>query len=322
MSELKNYKTVLIIGIAGALAQITARLMLKEFPWLKIIGIDSRTINNIEANENLELISFKYTRGNFENLFRDKYFDLVIHLGRISHTSSNPNKIIAERLDLNLMGSQRILDLSLHFNVKKIIVLSTFHVYGAINDNPVFLKEDAVLRASIKYPELRDVVEMDQICTNWMWKNQNTISTIVLRPCNIIGAQVKNAMSKYLTYEYAPIPFDYNPIFQFIHEFDMANIIIQCADKVPTGIYNVAPDDFISIRDAFKHLNVKGVPVSMLLLGIVAGIVKKSGRSLPDYLIDYLKYSCLIDNSELKKYLGDNFYRFSVRESLDQLKLV
>ena len=51
---------------------------------------------------------------------------------------------------------------------------------GHFTINPVFITEDYPLKASIKYPELRDVVEMDQIATNWMWKNQNDIETIVL----------------------------------------------------------------------------------------------------------------------------------------------
>lgn len=58
----------------------------------------------------------------------------------------------------------------------------------------MFLKEDAPLRASFKYAELRDVVEMDQMCTNWMWKNQNNIETIVLRPSNIIGLRLKTQL--------------------------------------------------------------------------------------------------------------------------------
>lgn len=79
------------------------------------------------------------------------------------------------------MGTNRILDLCERSGVAKVIILSTFHVYGALSDNSIFLGEDAPLRASIRHPELRDVIEMDQICTNWMWKNQKSISTVVLK---------------------------------------------------------------------------------------------------------------------------------------------
>lgn len=38
---------ILIIGIAGGLAQMTARLILTENPEWEIIGIDSRNISNV-----------------------------------------------------------------------------------------------------------------------------------------------------------------------------------------------------------------------------------------------------------------------------------
>src|SRR5690606_1734067 len=178
-------RKILIIGIAGGLAQMTARLILEAHPSWEIIGIDSRSVSGIPPLKGLTALQIKYSRGNFENLFRTHSFDTVYHLGRISH-SSNEQNVLAKRIDLSVMGTNRILELCERSEIQKVIILSTFHVYGAMPDNSIFLKEDAPLRASIRHPELRDVIEMDQMCTSWMWKNQNSVSTVVLRPCNII----------------------------------------------------------------------------------------------------------------------------------------
>jgi len=313
-------KKILIIGIAGGLAQICARLILTEHPNWEIIGIDSRDVVNVPPLKGLTSMNIKYSRGNFENLFRTHQFDVVYHLGRISH-SSNTQNILAKRIDLSVMGTNRILDLCERSHVKKVIILSTFHVYGALPDNSIFLTEDAPLRASIKHPELRDVVEMDQICTNWMWKNQNAISTIVLRPCNIIGTQIQNYMTRFLAGPLALSPMDFNPYFQFIHEFDMANILYKCLEMIPTGTYNVSGDDFISLRDALKVVDTKGIPFPMMLAEGLNSALKKLNIDVPDYLIDYLKFSCLISNHQLKKHLGENFNRFNIKESLELIKL-
>jgi UDP-glucose 4-epimerase len=219
------------------------------------------------------------------------------------------------------MGTNRILELCERSDVKRVIILSTFHVYGAMPDNSIFLHEDAPLRASMRHPELRDVVEMDQICTNWMWKNQNSISTIVLRPCNIIGTQIQNAMTKFLSGPVALSPADYNPFFQFIHEFDMAHILYKVLTDVPTGTYNVAGDEFIALREALHVVGTKGIPFPMVLAGGLNSALKKLKIDVPDYLLDYLKFSCLISNQELKKHLGPNFLRFSIKESLEMIKL-
>lgn len=313
-------KKILIIGIAGGLAQMTARLILTEHPDWEIIGVDSRSVETVPQLKGLTSINMKYSRGHFENLFRTNHFDVVYHLGRISH-SSNEQNVLAKRIDLSVMGTNRILELCERNHVKKVIILSTFHVYGALPDNSIFLKEDAPLKASIRHPELRDVIEMDQMCTSWMWKNQNSISTVVLRPCNIIGTQIQNSMTRFLSGPVSLKPVDYNPFFQFIHEFDMANILYRALDELPTGTYNVAGSEFISLRDALKIVGTKGVPFPMILAGGLNQILKKLNINVPDYLLDYLKFSCLISNTELKKHLGPDFLRFSIKEALELIKL-
>lgn len=312
-------KQILIIGIVGGLAQITARIILQHHPEWEVMGVDSRETSSIRPIKGLKLKTIRYSRGSFEKLFRENNFDTVFHLARFSHSSLGQENL-TKRLELSVMGTNRILEMGLRFNVQKVIVLSTFHVYGALADNSIFLPEDSPLRASLQYPELLDVVEMDQIATNYMWKYQREMSVVVLRPCNIIGDQIRNTMSRYLTNHLALRPIDYNPIFQFIHEFDMASVLARSVLELPTGIYNVATDDFISLRDALDIVGVKGIPFSMALAGHLNAGLKALRLNIPEYLIDYLKYSCLINNSAIKKELGENFSRFSIQESLKLLK--
>lgn len=319
MTESTEKKQILIIGIAGGLAQITARLILQNHPTWEVVGIDSRDTSRVQRVKGLSIFTLRFSRGSFEKLFRENEFEVVYHLARFSHSALGQENL-TKRLELSVMGTNRILEMSLRFNVKKLIVLSTFHVYGALPDNSIFLKEDSPLKASLQYPEMLDVVEMDQISTNYMWKYQNEMSVVALRPCNIIGNQIKNTMSRYLTNHFALKPIDYNPIFQFIHEFDMASVLVRAIEELPTGIYNVATDEFIAFREALEISGARGVPFSMAFAGQVNHAIKKFGIRIPDYLIDYLKFSCLIDNSALKEHLGENFYRFSIEESLKLLK--
>lgn len=310
-------KSVLIIGIQGALAKITAELLIKRHPQIKIHGVDSRTIDEVPNRMQLSVQQLKYTRTNFEKLFREHNFDTVLHLGRLGHSPvlGNTNK----RIDINLVGTNTILELAQKFHSKKVVILSTHHVYGAHGDNSMFLKEDAPLRGSFKYAELRDVVEMDQMCTNWMWKNQNHIETVVLRPCNIIGPQIKNSITQYLKTSYAPLPIDYNPMFQFVHEFDMASIVVASAETLKTGIYNVAGDDVVSLHEASAIVGMRKIKVPIIAVEQLAKIMTPIWK-FPHYLIDYLKFPATLDNSELKKNLGDNIFRFSAKEALELLK--
>ena len=313
-----SIKNILIIGIQGALAKITAELLIKTHPDIHILGVDSRDIENFSNHPQITFQQMKYNRTNFEKLFREHHFDSVLHLGRLGHSPAMGN--IHKRIDINLVGTNTILELAQKFSTKKVVILSTHHVYGALADNPMFLKEDAPLRASFKHAELRDVVEMDQMCTNWMWKNQNQIETVVLRPANIIGPQIKNSITQYLKTPYAPIPIDYNPMFQFIHEFDMATIIVKAFDSLKTGIYNVCSDDIVSLHEAAEIINVKKIKVPIIAVEQLARVLTPVWK-FPLYLIDYIKYPSTLDNSELKKNIGPDVFRFTAKEALELLKL-
>jgi UDP-glucose 4-epimerase len=317
----EEIKSILIIGMAGGLAKITAGLLNRRYPNARITGVDNRPMERSLNARKIDYFQIKYTRNNFERLFRNNAFDAVIHLGRISHANANPRASLAQRLDQNVLGTNRILDLSLKFGVKKMIIFSTWHVYGAFADNPHFINEDTLLRASIKYPELRDVVEMDQLATSWMWKYQHQMETIILRPCSIIGPQINNTMTKYFKAAYMPVPVDYNPMMQIIHEYDMANVMVMAIERVPTGIYNVTTDECISINAAKRHMQVPTIPVPVFVLEQMASLINRTWWSVPNYLIDYLKYPCLLSNHELKKFLPENPFRFSIRETLDVLRL-
>jgi UDP-glucose 4-epimerase len=313
-------KKVLLIGAAGGLAKILIDLLLREENDFDILAVDNRNIHDKFNDPRIQYKRIRYTRSNFERVFRLDQFDYVIHLGRVSHVG-NSKSLLAARLDQNLIGTKNIMDLSLKHKVQKIIVLSTHHVYGALADNPVFINEEAPLRASIKFPELRDVVEMDQICTNWMWKNKDEIETIILRPSNIIGPQIRNTISQYLTTPYAPMPIDFNPMFQFIHEFDMAHILCECLKHVKTGVYNVAHKETISLKRAKAIVESPITPIPSFVLEALTKVVSSTVWEFPSYLIEYLKYASIIDGSDLLEQLPEHPFRFSVEESLELLKI-
>lgn len=318
----EDIKQILIIGMAGGLAKLTADVLNRTYPDAEIVGVDPRKIEHAVTSSNIRCERMSYTRGNFEKLFRNNQFDVVYHLGRVTHANANPRANLVQRLDLNIIGTKRVLDLCLSFGIKKVVVLSTYHVYGAYPDNPVFLKEDAPLRATIKFPELHDVVEMDQIATNWMWKNQRKVETLVFRPCSIIGPQIKNAMTSYLLSSYSPLPIDFNPMVQYIHVYDMAHLLATCLEGLPTGVYNVAPEEVISLRDAKELINTRSIPIPIMALELAAKIIKKTFFSIPDYLIEYLKYPCLLDSSELRCAVKAPMHcRYTTSEALEMLQL-
>jgi len=313
-----NIKTILIIGISGGLAQSTCEKLIKNDPQIKIVGIDNRLTNTIFPKQ-IEVRKMRYSRSQFEKLFREIKFDCVVHLARISHSENISHNNYMNRLNFNLIGTKTILNLCLKFKVKKFVFLSTFHVYGALSDNPVYLTEESSLRASLNYPELRDVVEMDQIVSSWMWQHQNEIQTIVLRPCNIVGPTINNTISEYFKTNFAPIPIDFNPTFQFIHQEDMARVIMNSINHFSLGIFNCAPDDTITLNEVSSLNNKFKTRVPISIIKQIAKLLNSPIWSFPLYLIDYVTFSCIIDSKLLRSKLPENSLLYTSREAIKSI---
>lgn len=314
-NELVVTRSILILGISGGLAQLLAKKLLNQYPQAHILGVDARRVDDVFEHPRLQVRKFKYTRAQFEQLFLSDTFDTVFHLARMGHGRIADS--LEKRLRINVLGTGHILNLCKKAKVKNLVIMSTFHVYGAVADNPAFLDEESPLRASIEYPELRDVVDMDQICQTWMWENQKTTRTVILRPTNIIGPSINNSITQFFSSPIALKPIDYNPTFQFIHEKDMAAVLVKSLE-FPIGVYNVVKDDdYLPLRDVFKIHRPFSIPFPLSLTKLLKGRLSPA----PEYLLNYLKFSCLVSGKKLAKELPENFFQFSSEEAVEQLAL-
>lgn len=310
---------ILIIGIQSSLAKNVVAKLLKRPEAFYIFGIDSRNITDLQKTDYCQFEKIRYSQTQIERIFRENKFDYILHLGRMGSTKMKIN--MRSKLNVNINTTHIVLEMAEKYNIKNIRILSTFHVYGALPENAIYLNEDSPLKASFNFSELRDVVEMDQICTNWMWKNQQKTNTIIFRPTHITGPQTKNSISNYLRTPLAPYPMDYNPLLQFIHEEDMAEIIAESIySDLTLGVYNVAPDELISLHQLIDKIHIRKTPFSFFILS-KAGKFFRHFLGFPHYLIDYLKYSLIIDNSRFKKAFPNiSFKNSSIEKILKDFK--
>ena len=311
-TEIKN---ILVFGAAGGLANQVIKNIRIRYSNTIIYAVDSRKIKTLTEDKFIKPITMNYSLSNIESLFRNHQFDIVYHLARSSLIPNNESKHISSRLNNTIKGIKKVLELSLEFSVKKIIILSSFHVYGALSDNPVYIKEDANLRATVDHPDLNELVDIDQIASNWLWKNKSIMETILLRPCNIVGPYIKNAITLYLKSKITPQILDYNPMLQFIHSTDMAKVLLKTIE-IPTGIYNIAPESVISIKEAKNLVSKPYFSFPLSIITPLSHIISSQIAHTSSYLIDNLKYPCLINTDSINLHLGNNFFKFNSKEAL------
>ena len=277
---------ILITGAAGALAQQVIEQLRDT---CDLVAVDFR--EQVYLGDDIPSYCIDFNKRVFEDLFRRYQFDGVIHMGRIM--SSQLTRM--RRYNANVLGTQKLLDLSHKYGIKRVVVLSTFHVYGAVAYNPALIDEAAPLKSAGLSADLIDSVELENLANIYLWRYPE-LNITILRPCNIVGPGVRNTISTLLANERAPVLAGFSPMMQFIHIDDMADAIVLAYKKPTRGVYNVAPQDWVAYQHALKLCGCKRIQVPSIppmIPKMILGTLKL--KSFPSYLMAFFKYPVVID---------------------------
>jgi len=277
---------ILITGAAGALAQQVIEQLRDT---CDLVAVDFR--EQVYLGDDIPSYCIDFNKRVFEDLFRRYQFDGVIHMGRIM--SSQLTRM--RRYNGNVLGTQKLLDLSHKYGIKRVVVLSTFHVYGAVAYNPALIDEAAPLKSAGLSADLIDSVELENLANIYLWRYPE-LNITILRPCNIVGPGVRNTISTLLASERAPVLAGFSPMMQFIHIDDMADAIVLAYKKPTRGVYNVAPQDWVAYQHALKLCGCKRIQVPSIppmIPKMILGTLKL--KSFPSYLMAFFKYPVVID---------------------------
>ena len=282
---------ILITGISGGLAQHAARLLLDEGH--EVVGVDYRPTPPLEGTlGRVQVHRANYNKTAIEDIFRHNAFERVLHLGRVG----NLKESLGKRFDLNVVGSQKIMNLCRQHGVKRMVVLSTFHIYGADPANHTPISEDDPLRAGTQFPQIADAIQLDSMACRWVFESTDT-QVVVLRPTNVIGPTIHNAMSSFLRADAVPHLLGFNPMTQFLHESDLARAIVIARSSPERGIFNVASASALPWRTALRVVHAHTFPLPAPL---VALFLRAVPDQVPGYLINFFKYPCVITDERFR----------------------
>ena len=301
--------TILVTGIAGGLSQRVAKDLRERGH--EVVGVDYRAVSAGAAVEGgplsgMPIYQANYNKTRIEDVFRRHKLDGVFHLGRVGNLKESAGK----RFDLNVVGSQKIMNLCLEKKVASVLVLSTFHIYGAHPANHTPIYEDEPLRAGLDFPQIADAIQLDNMASTWVWKHAD-VNVAVLRPTNVIGPTIRNTMSNLLRQPRVPYLFGFNPMSQFVHEDDLSRAIIDVYERKVRGVFNVAGPGVMPYRTALELVGAKGFPLPYSL----ASAYLRAFPSIPHYLLNFLRYPCVIADTALREASGWE-PRVSMQETL------
>lgn len=285
----------MVTGIAGGLAQLVAKRLHEE--GYEVIGVDYR--HQSELPFPCQLYQANYNKTRIEDIIRRHLPTHVLHLGRVGNLKERMGK----RFDLNVIGSRKVMDLAARYGAHRVLVLSTFHIYGAHPHNHIPIHEDEPLRAGAAFPQIADAIQFDTQAVLWVYRHDECRGA-VLRPCNVVGPDIENAISTYLRSDPVPCILGFDPMVQFVHQDDVVEALLRLAATDDVGVFNLAGAGSVPLRAALDVTRARQIPVPSTIATGYLRLAGLLGRALPPYLINFLKYPCVISDEQLRETLG------------------
>ena len=294
MSRRRRRERVIITGINGNLGRRLARRLHRS---CSVIGIDRRPARDLPKD--VEFHQLDLRRRKTENIFRTARADAVVHL----HIMHDPRATQEEAHGLNISATTKVLEFCAHYNIPKVVLLSSADVYGPVLHNNQFLDEQSPLLGASDFGDIRSLIELDMLASTFFWRYPS-IETVILRPVHILGG-VSNAASNYLRMKRPWTLMGFDPMVQVIHVEDVVAALALALKPGVKGIYNIVGPGEVPLSAIMKELGRRTLSIPVPLAKAALKLFWRFKlASFPAPELDHIRYICMVDGSRAKAELG------------------
>lgn len=226
---------------------------------------------------------------------RKEKVETIVHLASLGRAGSEAS------FERDVLGTMTLLSAAAEAGVRRIVLSSSYTVYGPHYNNPNHIPETRRIRLAGRGAGSRDAAEIERHVHDFA-RHFSEHQLAILRFAPIVGPTVDSPMMKYLSEETCPVLMGFDPLLQLLHEEDAADAVAAAAGSGVSGPVNVAPDGVVPLLKALRFLKKEILTVPYLPMQASEQFLAALKR-LP-FDAGYLRYSCSLDNSKLVAELG------------------
>jgi UDP-glucose 4-epimerase len=298
-----NSRSVLITGAAGYLgSQLLAALASSQAAFGRIVAVDVRDIAADRRLPGVEYCQADVRSAALAELFKSRAPEVVVHLASIVTPGKHTNREFEYSVDV--LGTENVLKACLAAGVGKIIVTSSGAAYGYYPDNPVWIAEDWPVRGNEAFAYAHHKRLVEKMLALWRTEHSE-LKQVVLRIGTILGEAAHNQITDLFEKpRLIAIRGSASP-FVFIWDQDVVGSILHAISTDKIGIYNVAGDGTVTIREIASRLGKSCVVLPAWLIKAALAVLK--ALRLTQYgpeQVDFLRYRPVLDNRRLKEEFG------------------
>jgi UDP-glucose 4-epimerase len=284
---------ILIPGISTKIGRMVAEQLLAAGH--EIIGIDRRPWPGAPAAVEMHEIDLRKRAA--EDVFRKRRPEAVIHMATVTHLLSKSE----DRYRINLGGTRAVFEYCRAYGVAQCIFVGRHTYYGAAPDAPLYHTEDEPPMAIHAFPELADLVAADLYATTALWRAPE-LTTAVLRVVYTLGPTGQGTLATYLRGPRVPTLLGFDPLFQFMHERDVASAICLALEKKVRGVFNVCGPQPVPLSVAIRATGRRSVPLPEFFVNRVLG--RFGLPRLPAGALEHIKYAVVVDGAAFRAATG------------------
>lgn len=300
---------ILITGISGKLGRAVARHYVSLGH--SVVGVDRRPWP--DAPERVQMFKADLRKRPAEDVFRTQRPDVVVHMATVTHFSARADELYR----INLKGTQAVFDYCHRYGVGQCIFVGRHTYYGASPDSPIYHTEHDPPGAISTYPELADLVAADLYAGSALWRYPE-VNTSVLRICYTLGPTRHGTLASYLAGPRVPTVLGFDPLFQFMHELDVASAICAATSASLKGVYNVAGPQPLPLGVLIKKAGRQNWRIPEPLYESMTGhmgLIK-----LPSGAVNHIKFPVVVDDAEFREKTGFS-HKFSEVRTVQSFRL-
>lgn len=293
---------VLVTGGGGYLgAQVVAALAARGAR--RVVCLDVR---DVLAERRLSGVVYASAdireRAAIEALLREHGIDAVVHLAAIVTPGRKADR--AFEYEVDVVGTKNVLDACVATGVNQVVISSSGAAYGYHPDNPPWLSEDDPIRGNEEFAYSWHKRLVEEMLAQYRQRAPQLRQT-VFRIGTILGATVANQITALFDKARPLAVAGADSPFVFVWDQDVIGAIEHALDGAPPGVYNVAGDGALTIREIAARMGkrCRVLPPWLLLAALWLG--KRLGLTQygPEQL-RFLRYRPVLANQRLKSVFG------------------
>lgn len=268
--------SIIVLGGSGFIGSILVQKLTKQGVSVRVYDVE---------NPKVAVQNVKYIQGSIldRQVLKQAMSgcDIIYHLAAhlpVAHDKSNT--LSEALLEVNVAGTQCVLEAAKETSIKRIVYTSSTAVYGIPSRNPID-ESTTPFKPVEAYGISKTLAE--EACKEFADAGNDVV---IIRPCPVVGPGRLGVFQILFEWIYrgwnVPILGDGKNILQFIHVDDCANAIV-AAGELPYepnrfSAFNVGASDLVPLKQGLETLiqqvgsksKVRSLPKALIIMGVIA----------------------------------------------------